>query len=103
MRLIDADKLMETLGVAEECEDCQYKIGTTFMMCSKSSDFVTACEAIINAPTATTASSTAVNLAGLYPCDPEKNTKCTKTGCHINGGECFLTAEKKFSKGEEWD
>lgn len=93
MRLIDADALMETLGIKEECTDCQYHLGYNF--CARSGDFVNACEAIINAPTE---SPTSVNLSDLYPCDPAKNTECTKTGCHINGGECFLTTQKKYSK-----
>ena len=49
-RLIDAYALMETLGIAEECEYCQYSYGG---FCSKSSDFVDACEAIADAPTVT--------------------------------------------------
>lgn len=39
----------------------------------------------------------------VYICDPEKNTVCTKTGCHINGGECYLTLEKKYKKEESND
>ena len=48
MRLIDADALADVLGIAEDCQDCQYKNG---MFCKKSSDFVGACEAIYDAPT----------------------------------------------------
>lgn len=48
MRLIDADALAEVLGIAEDCQDCQYKNG---VLCKKSSDFVDACEAIYDAPT----------------------------------------------------
>lgn len=48
MRLIDADALAEVLGIAEDCQDCQYK---NVMFCKKSSDFVDACEAIYDAPT----------------------------------------------------
>lgn len=48
MRLIDADALAEKLGIKEDCKDCQYAY-TAF--CSKSSDFVNACEAIFDAPT----------------------------------------------------
>ena len=44
--------------------------------------------------------STPVNLSDLYQCDPDKNTECTKTGCHINGGECWLTAKKECRKVE---
>ena len=97
MRLIDADALMETLGVAEECEDCQYRTGDTFIMCSKSSDFVKACGAIINAPTV---GSTPVKLSVLYLCDPDKNTECKKTMCYRNGGECFHTVHKKYRRFE---
>lgn len=48
MRLIDADALTEVLNVKKNCEDCDYQHG---MFCSKSSDFVNACEAIYGAPT----------------------------------------------------
>lgn len=96
MRLIDADALMETLGIKEECTDCQYHIGNNF--CSRSGDFVTACESIVDAPTV---SSTSVNIADIYLCDPTKNTECTKTECHINGGECFFTLQKMYSKVNE--
>lgn len=33
-----------------------------------------------------------------YKCDPAKNTECSKTNCHINGGECYLTHNKKYEK-----
>lgn len=33
----------------------------------------------------------------VYECDPEKNKKCTKEGCFINGGGCRLTLHKEFS------
>ena len=33
----------------------------------------------------------------VYVCDPNKNTNCEKTGCFINGGDCFLTTEKRYS------
>ena len=36
----------------------------------------------------------------LYLCDTERNQECTKTGCHINGGECFLTTNMKYAKQE---
>ena len=36
-----------------------------------------------------------------YPCDPEKNTKCSKTGCYINGGECRHTLNKEYRREEE--
>lgn len=32
----------------------------------------------------------------LYPCDPEKNTDCMKTGCFLRGGPCRLTTNEKF-------
>lgn len=34
----------------------------------------------------------------LFPCDPEKNTLCSKTYCHINGGFCECTVHKEFAK-----
>ena len=36
----------------------------------------------------------------LYLCDPDKNTECTKEGCYINGGECYLTRDERFRN--EW-
>lgn len=49
MRLIDADALMDVLGIADECKDCpQDKRG---IYCEKSTDFRVACEAITDAPT----------------------------------------------------
>lgn len=33
-----------------------------------------------------------------YKCDPEKNTKCPKDSCYINGGPCSLTHHKKYAK-----
>ena len=36
-----------------------------------------------------------------YPCDPEKNTECSKTGCYINGGECRHTLNREYARGEE--
>lgn len=33
-----------------------------------------------------------------YKCDPAKNTECSKTNCHINGGKCYLTHNKKYEK-----
>ena len=49
MRPIDADALMENLGIKEECKDCQFVSGSAF--CGKSADFVDACAAICEAPT----------------------------------------------------
>ena len=34
----------------------------------------------------------------LYHCDPEKNTECPKTHCHINGGDCRLTTHRKYRR-----
>jgi len=36
----------------------------------------------------------------IYMCDPEKNTKCKKTGCYINGGGCRRTRHPEFAKEE---
>ena len=47
--LIDRDKLMDALGIAKECEDCQHKSGP---FCDMGSEFVSACEAIYDAPSA---------------------------------------------------
>ena len=34
-----------------------------------------------------------------YPCDPAKNTKCTKTGCYyVTGGPCFQTLDREFRR-----
>lgn len=33
----------------------------------------------------------------LFKCDPNKNTKCKKTECFINGGDCRHTDKKEFS------
>lgn len=33
----------------------------------------------------------------LYICDTKKNTKCSKTNCHINGGECRHTTHKEYA------
>ena len=34
----------------------------------------------------------------LYWCDPEKNRECKKTACHLCGGECYHTLNRKYSK-----
>lgn len=34
----------------------------------------------------------------LYPCDPDKNTKCKKNGCQLY---CFKTFNKEFAVEEE--
>ena len=36
----------------------------------------------------------------FFLCDTEINQECMKTGCHINGGECFLTTNMKYAKQE---
>ena len=36
-------------------------------------------------------------LLQTYKCNPEKNTKCLKTHCHINGGECEHTTQKEYA------
>lgn len=48
MRLIDADALMKTLGIAQECENCVYQAGA---LCGQSKNFADACKTIRNAPT----------------------------------------------------
>ena len=51
MRLIDADVLMETLGMGENCEDCRSKsvLGKNF--CANERCIIDACESITDAPT----------------------------------------------------
>lgn len=34
----------------------------------------------------------------LYPCDPDKNDRCTKTSCYRNGGDCYLTKFEDYRK-----
>lgn len=48
MRLIDADALMEAIGIADECKDCPRhgRFG-----CKEDSAFAYACEEITDAPT----------------------------------------------------
>lgn len=31
-------------------------------------------------------------------CDPEKNKRCRKTNCYINGGPCHLTSHEEYRK-----
>ena len=31
-----------------------------------------------------------------YPCDPDKNKECEKTGCFLNGGDCFQTSREEY-------
>ena len=33
----------------------------------------------------------------LYLCDPEKNTRCAKTGCKKYGGNCDATTHEEFA------
>ena len=47
--LIDRQWLMERLGIKEDCRECQYCLGP---LCSKGSEFVKVCEAIMDAPSA---------------------------------------------------
>ena len=44
---------------------------------------------------------TITSLDTLYYCDPEKNTECPKTHCHINGGDCRLTTHRKYRRKNE--
>ena len=37
----------------------------------------------------------------LFICDPDKNTKCKKTNCYINGGYCNKTTDIAFMKEKE--
>lgn len=46
-RLIDANALIKTFGIADDCQDCQYQLS---IFCSRRPDFVVACEAIADAP-----------------------------------------------------
>ena len=48
MRLIDADALLETLGVTEGCNNCQYSVGKH---CFRIGYSTITCKAIANAPT----------------------------------------------------
>ena len=51
MRLIDADALLNTLGIGEggDCEKCNYNACAIF--CGRGKDFVDCCKAICDAPT----------------------------------------------------
>lgn len=54
MRLIDADALMETLGITSlDCDKCEWKSGYG-SYCSRGADFTDACSAIEDAPTIAT-------------------------------------------------
>lgn len=49
MRLIDANVVMETLGIKSDCVNCDY--ADEIFFCTKGKNFVDACEAIQDAPT----------------------------------------------------
>lgn len=34
----------------------------------------------------------------LFPCDPDKNDRCTKNSCYRNGGDCYLTKFEDYRK-----
>lgn len=38
------------------------------------------------------------NHTDTYLCDPSKNTRCKKTNCFENGGECYETMHREFAK-----
>ena len=48
MRLIDVDALKEKLGITLDCDECEYS--SCGFLCTKTRDFVDACEAIQAAP-----------------------------------------------------
>lgn len=50
-KYIDADKLIEEIGIAKICEECQYVNGALCMW-NVNGDFVGVCETIIDAPAA---------------------------------------------------
>ena len=37
-------------------------------------------------------------MENTYICDPNLNKECKKTGCHINGGECYVTTNPEYAK-----
>lgn len=51
MRLIDADALVERLGINEECKDCQYYHQFQSRCIRYDTSFTDVCEAIYDAPT----------------------------------------------------
>ena len=93
MRLIDADKLIENLGISYECSACKLQNG---IYCK--GVFANACEEIIKAPTVDIRKNTkarlivkAEGLTHYYICDqcgasidPE-DTFCRKCGAEIGG------------------
>lgn len=36
----------------------------------------------------------------LYVCDPEKNTRCRRIGCFLNGGPCRSTTCPRYAEEE---
>ncbi len=48
--LIDRKALMESVGVADDCEKCQYNDTMHKGFCTMPSEFVNVCEAIADAP-----------------------------------------------------
>lgn len=39
-------------------------------------------------------------MPALYLCDPRKNKVCTKTECHLNGGDCIHTTHIEYALEE---
>ena len=82
MRLIDADALMDALGIAVECKDCSRK-GS--FGCKEDSAFVYACEAITESP--------AIEAVPVVRCRDCKHYKFTndyafgfsEKGCELTG------------------
>ena len=33
----------------------------------------------------------------LFECNPQLNRECTKSGCYIHGGPCYLTTRRDFA------
>lgn len=33
----------------------------------------------------------------VYICDPKRNKRCRKTGCHLNGGPCKYTKDRRYA------
>lgn len=33
-----------------------------------------------------------------YPCDPERNTECSKRSCYLHGGPCSKTTNPVYRK-----
>ena len=44
---------------------------------------------------------TAFNTDDLFICDPNKNTECIKSMCHLNGGPCYHTTEEIYKMANE--